>query len=511
MKFLKKINIAITLLSIILFVSCKIEAEKNYVTVSFNTNGGAEVARQIIIKGTTAIAPVPPTKESTMTTAYTFDDWYIDKALTKRFNFATAITKDITLYAKWLEEAITYTVTFNTNGGSPVESLCIENGKTIIEPNSPTKISTTTKSYIFDGWYIDEALTEVFDFSTAITKDITLYAKWLEKAITYTVTFNTNGGSPIESLCVENGKTIIKPSNPSKNGYAFIGWYQDCSLTKPFDFTKTITSDTTLYALWFVSVTGGTVRGVVSDSQIFVVGHVATIPDLYVCDHEVTQIEYETYCKYGASIPSINYGKGDNYPAYYVSWYDAIVYCNLRSIAENLPPVYSISNETEPNNWPGIICNKGKFCGPSSTDTTWDSVIVDTSANGYRLPTEDEWEYIARSRNTCYYIYSGSDTIDDVAWYDGNSNSTTHEVMKKAPNNLGIYDMSGNVWEWCFDWYSSSEIPIEPNTYHVPRGGSRGGDENDCTVFRRNYSSPRFRGHSGGFRVVRNANSQLIE
>ena len=98
----------------------------------------------------------------------------------------------------------------------------------------------------------------------------------------------------------------------------------------------------------FVPVQGKTVSGAVQDSSIFIEGRTVQIGNLWVCDHEVTQKEYTTYCKYGSSIPDETNGVGDNYPAYYLNWYDAVVYCNLRSMAENLTPVYKIGNETDP-------------------------------------------------------------------------------------------------------------------------------------------------------------------
>ena len=167
-----------------------------------------------------------------------------------------------------------------------------------------------------------------------------------------------------------------------------------------------------------------------------------------MCSHEVTQKEYEKYCKYGSASPSSNYGAGYDYPAYYVSWYDAVVYCNLRSKAEDLNPVYAINGETDPSKWTDIgsqvIDGVTKYCGPpsySGSNTTWDGMTFDTTANGYRLPTEAEWEYIAREANTSSTTYSGSDTIGDVAWYTDNSDGMTHEVKTKTANRLGIYDI----------------------------------------------------------------------
>jgi len=118
----------------------------------------------------------------------------------------------------------------------------------------------------------------------------------------------------------------------------------------------------------------------------------------------------------------------------------------------------------------------------------------------FRLPTEAEWEFAARGGNQSNgYTYSGSNTIDDVAWYSDNSESKTHVVATKAPNELGLYDMTGNVWEWCQDWYgsdyySSSVInnPTGPTSgsYRVLRGGSWDYIDTRCRVANRGYGAP---------------------
>ena len=283
----------------------------------------------------------------------------------------------------------------------------------------------------------------------------------------------------------------------------------------------------------FVEVTGTTITGSETwtpTSSVFVSGRSLTIGDLYVSDHEVTQSEYEKYCKYGSSTPYDTYGKGDNFPAYRVNWYDAVVYCNLRSMDESLTPVYSLGGETDPSKWSEIVSTTTgdvtKYCGPSSTDTTWDGMTFDTTADGYRLPTEAEWEYIAREGKTSGTTYSGSNTIGEVAWYNKNSYNKgsddpdygTHEVKSDkvsgtdSANVLDIYDMSGNVWEWCWDWYSNVNSDTgasgaSSGSKRVARGGTWIGSDYYCNVAYRNPgTSQDLRSTAIGFRLVRNAN-----
>jgi formylglycine-generating enzyme required for sulfatase activity len=180
--------------------------------------------------------------------------------------------------------------------------------------------------------------------------------------------------------------------------------------------------------------------------------------------------------------------KGDNLPVESVSWFDAVNFCNRLSLREGLTPVYTISGS-----------------GNRRT-VTWNR-----DANGYRLPTEAEWEYAARGGNGSpgNFIYSGSNNVDEVAWYRSNSGRRTHPAGIKAPNALGLYDMSGNVLEWVWDWfgsYSNMRLtdPVGPDSgsLRVIRGGSWGFNEHSLRSASRFSIRPGFRRNFIGFRLV---------
>ena len=136
-----------------------------------------------------------------------------------------------------------YTVSFNTNGGSNITPIEISAGEKVERPQDPTN-----GNKIFAGWYEDETLTTEFDFNTPINANTTIYAKWENQK--FTVTFNTNGGSTIESIEVEDGERANEPTNPTKNGLIFAGWYEEEELEHEFDFNNPITNNITIYAKW---------------------------------------------------------------------------------------------------------------------------------------------------------------------------------------------------------------------------------------------------------------------
>lgn len=261
----------------------------------------------------------------------------------------------------------------------------------------------------------------------------------------------------------------------------------------------------------FVLIKAGTFQmgSTAGESDEEPVHEVTLTKNFYMSKYEVTQGEYEKYCTYGGSSPSSRYGDGDKYPAYNVSWYDALVYCNKRSIDEGLTPCYRINEETDPTKW-GTV--------PTSSDSTWNAVVCDWEADGYRLPTEAEWEYAARAgdTSTSSRIYSGpydSSVLFEYAWYNNNSNDTTHEVGTKKANSFGLYDMSGNVGEMCWnrktdEYDTTTEGGNDPTgatsgSNRVFRGGSWYYFAYIASVSYRKNFSPDMYVSSLGFRVVR--------
>ncbi|MFA5671832.1 MAG: formylglycine-generating enzyme family protein [Synergistaceae bacterium] len=241
----------------------------------------------------------------------------------------------------------------------------------------------------------------------------------------------------------------------------------------------------------FVLVEGGTFNNGTSD---------VTVSSFYIDKYELTQAGYQAVM---GSNPASGYGVGDTYPVYYVSWFNAIEYCNRRSMQEGLTPCYSYSSYgTNPDDWPA---------GWNSSNGNHTNVSCNWTANGYRLPTEMEWMFAARGGNQTHnYTYSGSNTIGDVAWYSSNSGNTTHTVGTKAANEQGIFDMSGNVWEWNWDIYGSYPSGSQNNptgasggSNRVLRGGGWGNIAGGCTVSLRNSNDATYGYYSIGFRCVR--------
>lgn len=209
------------------------------------------------------------------------------------------------------------------------------------------------------------------------------------------------------------------------------------------------------------------------------------IADLYISRTEVTQIAY-------AAVTGSNPSSfiADFNPVETVSWYDVIVFCNLLSIQDGLVPCYSIKGARNPGAWGPV---------PKDIDKFWNAVECDFEANGYRMLTVEEWEYAANGGvNKQSGKFAGSNYIDEVAWYKDNSEEITHMVATKNQNACGLYDMCGNVSEWCMGSTGSSERTA------AVRGGNYSYDKKYCRTDFKDSCQAWFAHYENGIRICRN-------
>ena len=350
--------------------------------------------------------------------------------------------------------------------------------------------------------------------------------RWETPPAIYRISFDTNGGSDVPEQVVAGGGYIDEPFVPSiKSGHRFQGWHSDSTLSTPWDFDDdTVDTDMILYAGWetlppmqTVDVQGGSIQMGSTDSDAYEDEspvHRVTVSSFQMGQYEVTNLQYLEFVNEIGLLSALEMNGnrlisddliravmnntwitlitaqpwlyGEDSPANYVTWYGAVEYCNWLSEKDGLTKAYIVSKDT---------------------------VDWDRTANGWRLPTEAEWEFAARGGIASKgYKYSGSDTADDVGWYDDNSENKIHSVGLKQANELGLFDMSGNVLEWCWDWYgsdyysySASDNPTGPDsgTWRVQRSGSKYYAMNHIRSSSRDYYSPDNAISSTGFRLAR--------
>lgn len=274
----------IIVIGVVLIIACLVAyfifANKKY-TITFDSDGGSVVEKQIVKRGEKVNKPTDPTRDG-----YIFIEWDLGSSI---YDFSAKVTRNLILKAVWKEQEggkVTYVVNFNTDGGNSVSNQIINKDGTITKPQDPVR-----DGYKFLGWYSNNVL---FDFSTPITKNLELVAKWEKakdnsttgtttttkkndttssttkktttkkndttnttttkkttttttEAKKYTVKFDSNGGSKVSSKEVTSGSKVTKPSNPTRTGYKFGGWTLN---NKAYDFNSKVTSNITLVAKW---------------------------------------------------------------------------------------------------------------------------------------------------------------------------------------------------------------------------------------------------------------------
>ena len=247
-------SIVVVISAIIIFLLISNKKSLSY-EITFETNGGTLVESQIVNEGEKVKKPVDPTKDGFMFVEWTYQG--------KTYDFSLEVTSNITLIAKWteVEEDIEkFIVKFETDGGTTIPNQIIEKGNKVAKPIDPVK-----DGYTFAGWFLDD---EIYDFNEIVDNNIELKAKWEKIKDTnsdnnnnnnnkptittptvkkYTVTFNSSGGSAVSSQTVTEGGKVSKPSNPTRNGYTFVGWTLNGNI---YDFNSAVNNNITLVAKW---------------------------------------------------------------------------------------------------------------------------------------------------------------------------------------------------------------------------------------------------------------------
>lgn len=489
--------------------------EKHFFTLTFepeNAESSVEIA--VDADGNRFLTELPPDPKKL---GYHFIGWYTEKQTdeqqspdtAKRINTAVKIDKDTTAFA-WYSSKPFCKLVFFAEGGVPSrDELYVKNGERLSISRDAIAVRVPYKKII--AWKYNES---DWDFSKEVSEDMELSAKIRDFIFTFKADGKmfTDGTRSDKTLNALEGKVGTMPALEDKDvAELFVGWKTSGSASPVFiDENTVFTDDQTFEAVWF----GGAESASIGKLQLVKAGaftYPATsdpvrLSHILMSICEITQAQYEAIMGENISYftnPDISRYAGNGFkgftrsnaaerPVESVSFFDAVHFCNALSKKEGLKPVYHMTI--------GIV------------------PVRDKAANGYRLPSEAEWMWAAMERNPANVnkAFSGSGLVGNSAWFRDNCYTRsdvwelfqkedfgTKKVGTKKPNALGIYDMSGNVWEWCEDWYGARNDPNALGVYKCLKGGSYHSDKAFLNLNYTKKCPPEYTSKLIGFRVVR--------
>jgi uncharacterized repeat protein (TIGR02543 family) len=539
-------------------------------TLSFNSRGGSSVGSLSVVYNTLASAPGAPDRNG-----YTFQGWYREEACTNAWNFGTdRVLSNTTLYARWA--LVTYSITYNLDGGT--NNGANPSGYTI-ESAAITLADPTKTNYAFTGWYSDSGFTTpVSTIPEGSTGNRTFYAKWVEQR--FTVTFNPNGGTGTMSAqdFFTGVPDILTANTFNCDHFTFAGWAVTSNGAAVYfdESSFTIgTSNVTLYAVWnwdpltnltdlaedghleMISMqvavaqplfyyvhnnylpkhSGGsytqstsTTSGFTHHITPFSIGKFEVSYDLWYTVRLWAESNGYTFAHPGmagnvtggGTLPDYNNAglpptvANRRQPVTVVSWRDCMVWCNAYSQMSGLTPCY-YTNSSFTTVFKTV--NRSTTITPD-TPGSQDAPYVNWNANGYRFPTEGEWQYAASCAGAYPFDYASGATANThnsaatglVAWYSTNSGGNSRVIGNRTSNSFGLHDMNGNVAERCWDWdgtlpsdgatvidFSAANI----NDRRIMRGGYFNTEYAYIHLGQRTYVGPHIQYVMYGLRVVR--------